>query len=128
MLQTILALTCCDRQRSALKVIASKSRWRLYFARDSREAERHLQEEPIGIILCDRDLPGMDWRDQIGSLLRSTPRSCIILVSGVNDEYLWEEVIRNGGYDVLPKPLQETQVVLAVTGASWYWKRYRARI
>jgi DNA-binding NtrC family response regulator len=119
---SVLAVTCSDRERSTLDEIASKSNWRLRLASSSTEAEKYLREQAIAVILFDRDLPGTHWRDHMGDLLRSAPHSCVILVSGVNDEYLWEEVIRNGGYDVLTKPLQESQVVPAVTGAWWYWK------
>ena len=122
---SVLAVTCSDRERSALHEIASKSNWRLCFASSSTDAEKYLREQPIAVILCDRDLPGTPWRDHMGDLLRSAPHSCVILVSGVNDEYLWEEVIRYGGYDVLTKPLRESQVVPAVTGAWWYWKLRR---
>ena len=120
----VLALICSDNERRALEEIASKCNWRLCLASTPLEAGKQLQEQTIGVILCDRDLPGNDWRNHIAYLLRSAPNSCVILVSGVNDEYLWEEVIRNGGYDVLTKPFQASQVVPAVTLAWSYWKQY----
>jgi FixJ family two-component response regulator len=45
----------------------------------------------------------------------------------VNDDYLFEEVIRNGGHDVLTKPLQTPQVVAAVKLAWSYWKQSSAK-
>ena len=123
----VLALICSDRERRALKEIASNCNWQLCLASTPFEARKHLQEQTIGVILCDRDVPGNDWRNHIACLLRSAPNSCVILVSGVNDEYLWEEVIRNGGYDVVTKPLQASQVVPAVTLALSYWKQYAVK-
>lgn len=122
---SVMAVVCSDRERSALDDNASKSNWRLCFANTSTEAAKYLREQPIAVILCDRDLPGTHWREHMEDLLRSAPHSSVILVSGVNDEYLWEEVIRNGGYDLLTKPFQESRVVPAVTGAWWYWKLRR---
>ena len=121
----VFALTSSDSEQIALNEIAANNKWRLRLTRDPRHAIEQLREHASGVILCDRDLVGVDWRKQMGDLRRSAPRSCVILLSGVNDQYLWDEVIRNGGYDVLSKPLQETQVVLAVTGAWLYWKHYR---
>lgn len=79
---SVLAVTCSDRERSALDEIASKSKWRLCFASSSTAAETYLRGQPIAVILYDRDLPGTHWRDHMGNLLRSAPNSCVILVSG----------------------------------------------
>jgi len=43
------------------------------------------------------------------------------LVSKVADEYLWNEIVRRGGYDILSKPLQEDEVVRAIKLARSYW-------
>ena len=64
------------------------------------------------MILCDRDLPGRGWRETVEDLASSPHRACIILVSEVVDTYLWNEVVRTGGYDVLSKPLREDEVVV----------------
>jgi FixJ family two-component response regulator len=39
----------------------------------------------------------------------------------VVDTYLWNEVVRTGGFDVLSKPLREDDVVRAVRLAFSYW-------
>src|SRR5438105_2946576 len=119
----ILAVTESEPQRRTLHEIASRRAWELFFAGNWSEAESLLARQRFAIVLCDRDFAGNDWRETVGSLHRATPHSCIILVSAVNDEYLWDEVIRHGGYDVLKKPLQESQVVPAITLALSYVKQ-----
>jgi FixJ family two-component response regulator len=52
----------------------------------------------------------------------------VILVSGVRDDYLWQEVIRRGGYDVLPKPLRADSVARIVKLALSYWKSAPKRV
>jgi FixJ family two-component response regulator len=55
-------------------------------------------------------------------ILASAPqRPSVILTSRVVDDYLWQEVIRYGGYDVLSKPLREEDVVRSVRLAWSYW-------
>ena len=45
------------------------------------------------------------------------------MTSPVNDGYLWGEVIRRGGYDVLAKPLEEDQTVRFVNLAWSLWNK-----
>ena len=42
--------------------LGAEAGWRLRLAGNLREAERHLHQQPIGLILCDRDVAGSDWR------------------------------------------------------------------
>ena len=56
-------------------------------------------------------------RDTLGGWsmpLSSSGGACIVLISTVVDAYLWNEVVRNGGYEVLAKPLREEDVAKAV--------------
>ena len=43
-----------------------------------------------------------------------------MLISPVADDYLWNEVLSNGGYDVLAKPLRQQDVLRAVKFAWSY--------
>jgi FixJ family two-component response regulator len=45
----------------------------------------------------------------------------VILVSGVADAYLWQEVVRREGYDILTKPLHTENVLRSVKLALSYW-------
>jgi DNA-binding NtrC family response regulator len=58
------------------------------------------------VVLLDRNWPGTDWRAEIQRFASSPDRPCVILMSGVTDECLWENVVRWGGYDILAKPLR----------------------
>lgn len=110
----VVALIDSDDDRRVLGGIANTNGWQLVFAETAPEVQR------ADIILCDRDLPGTDWRTNVSALHRAAPESRIILISSVNDEYLWNEVIRHGGFDVVKKPLQEAQVISAIRFALSY--------
>ncbi len=74
------------------------------------------------IIFVDRDWPGTKWGTVVESLATSPPGPCVILISAVPDGFLWQEVVRRGGYDVLAKPLQAEVVANVIKVALAYWK------
>ena len=110
-----------DEDRRLLAGICNRNGWHLLFADTCEEARAALDKLKAPVILCDRDLPGKGWRETVEDLASSPHRACIILVSGVLDAYLWDEVVRTGGYDVLYKPLREDDVVRSVRLAWSYW-------
>ena len=118
---TVLGLVTSDKDRRLLTEICSRNRWRLLFTDTCEDARIALHQLKAPVILCDRDLPGRGWRETVEDLASSPHRACIILISGVVDPYLWNEVVRTGGYDVLTKPLREDDVVRAVRWAWSYW-------
>jgi two-component system response regulator HydG len=117
----VIGLVTGDEDRQLLAGICSRNGWHLFFAETCEEARAGLDKLKAPVVLCDRDVPGKGWRETMEKLASSPYRACIILVSGVVDTYLWNEVVRMGGYDVLSKPLREDEVVRAVRLAWSYW-------
>jgi len=121
----VLAIAPDERDKSSLSAFSVRGQWDLVLASSCEEALESLKKMRAAVILCDRDLPGLDWRDALERLSASRNDCPIVLTSSVNDEYLWDEVIHKGGYDVLSKPLQEDQTVRAVNLAwSYSWGRF----
>jgi DNA-binding response OmpR family regulator len=104
----VLAILTSQTDRAQLENIFEKAGWRIAFA----DAIEDAATRPIPIVLYDRDLPGADWRQAVQQLAGNSqhPRK-VILASFVADDYLWEEVIHFGGYDILPKPFRESEVL-----------------
>jgi DNA-binding NtrC family response regulator len=117
----VLGLLGDERDRGLLATAAARNQWDLTFARDYQEARRLLEEMRPPVVLCDRDLLDQDWWFGMEGLAACSGRSSILLVSKVADHYLWNEIVRRGGYDVLSKPLQEEELVRAVKLAWSYW-------
>ena len=63
------------------------------------------------IVILDRDLASPDWRPAVRQFSSPPKSAWVILASRVIDDYLWEEVIQQGGYDVLAKPFQEAELI-----------------
>lgn len=122
----VLAIAPDERDKSSLSLFSVRGQWDLALTGSCDEALEMLKKMRAAVILCDRDLPGLDWRDALETLAASRPDCPIVLTSSVNDEYLWDEVIHKGGYDVLAKPLQENQTVRAVNLA-WSYSKERSR-
>lgn len=117
----IVGLVMDEEDRRLLTGLGSRNQWKVSFAGTIAEA-RALSENLLSpALLCDRDTPETDWREAVETLSASSHRPCVLLLSTVVDDYLWNEVIRRGGYDVLAKPLREGDVVRSVKLAWSYW-------
>ena len=78
-------------------------------------------EEQTPLVIYDRDLPGEDWREAFAKLGSQSRPLRILLASRVVDDYLWEQVIHNHGFDVVAKPFQPERLRRVVTFA-WSWR------
>jgi FixJ family two-component response regulator len=113
----VLCLLADPRDRTVVDDVCQKNAWNVHFAAQVDE-DRLLRPN---IILLDRDLTESGWRESMIALAESSPGACIMLASQVMDGYLWNEVVRHGGYDVLAKPLREPDVSRALRLAWSYW-------
>jgi DNA-binding NtrC family response regulator len=105
-----------------LAEISLRNQWDISFTRTCEEATAEAHRTGAQMVVCDRDLPDPEWKHTVKHLSMRRPGTCIILVSAVVDDYLWTEVLRVGGYDVLSKPLREDEVLRAVKLARSYWE------
>jgi DNA-binding NtrC family response regulator len=117
---TIVALLD-ERDRAIVRELSSSRRWDVSFADACSDALALIGQTKAQMLFLDRDLGGSDWRESMSAFASSPNKICIVLVSRVVDAYLWNEVVRNGGYDVLPKPLRADDVSRAVGLAFSYW-------
>ena len=121
----VIGLAFTEEDRRLLANVCSKRQWNVFFADSCDQARSTLDQLQAPVIFCDRDLQGGEWRDLVQVLASSPHRACVILISKVVDDYLWNEVAQKGGYDVLLKPLREEDVVRAIRLAWFYWNSTR---
>jgi len=122
---TIVSILLDDRDRSLIADVCYENQWDVFFAKTCAEARQVSEQIKPHIILFDRDSAGGDWRNSLSDCASSSAGACTLLISRVADDNLWNEVVRNGGYDVLPKPLREQAVLRAVKFAWSYWNSSR---
>jgi AmiR/NasT family two-component response regulator len=122
----VIALIVSDHDREVLTRISYQESMEVHFAGSRVEAWDDMSRFSSPLILYDRDWPNAEWRTTVHSFATSTPRPCVILTSRVADEYLWQELIRSGGHDLLAKPLRAEDLTRALKLALSYWKSARA--
>ena len=118
---TVVGLVADHNDRRLLANLSFDNGWIMHFVDSSTEAQAASARLRVPVILYDRDLPSADWRDIVSLLASSSRPTCVILISRVADDHLWEEVIRRGGYEVLSKPLRPEEVVRMIKLAWSFW-------
>ena len=73
-----------------------------------------LRDHVPRVVVTERARPDGGWRDIFHALDALPHRPKLIVVSRFADHGLWMEVLELGGYDVLPKPFEEREVIRVV--------------
>jgi len=113
----ILAVSISLDDIVLLEYLGNQHGWETRFAGSPQEAFKLASYSGFDLILCDRNQYGYPWREVMDRLAACSPRSCILLVSPTNDDYLWWAVLHHRGFDVLIHPLREQIVLRAVDSA-----------
>lgn len=113
---TLLIVTSRAEDMPELLGLLRETPWELTSV-PQEEAAAALKAAPVPILLFDRDLAGPSWRETIKRLIHSRRNACIVLLSNVADQYLWEEVVQQGGFDLLTRPFRKEQVLSALVFA-----------
>lgn len=121
-----LAVISEGPDREALQRAFRDAQWRLEFANDCMLAIDRQHEEPIPIVLYERELAVGDWRHAVSSFSHLTPRPCVILLSRNADQNLWDELVRCGGFELLRIPIDPAAVVQTVNAGWAIWRRKAA--
>jgi hypothetical protein len=105
-----------------LQQIAASCNWQIRRASSLEDAASILRATSSPIIVYDRDGngPGERWRDVVRRLSALPGTPCVLLASRVADNYLWQEVIRNHGHDLLCKFAADEHLASCLRMA-WFW-------
>ena len=85
-----------------------------------------LAEHPTPVAICESDLPDGSWKDLLAWLAHISRPPLLVVTSRLADEVLWSEVLNLGGYNVLAKPLVETEVRHVLENAWRRWTGHQA--
>ncbi len=105
-----------------LRSILQHTNWRIHCVESRQEACRLLRDHPLGVVISEDQLPDGTWRDLLTDVSETAARPYVIVTSRLSDEKLWMEVIEAGGFDVLARPLESSEVrrVIAVGWRHWH--------
>ena len=106
---TLLAICPNQEDRQSLKNMLDRDRWTIQGAPSIGEAITLLDGGP-SLILCEKELPDGTWKDAFRRALDLNNPPPFVVVSRLADERLWAEVLNLGGFDVLLKPFETSEV------------------
>jgi DNA-binding NtrC family response regulator len=75
----------------------------------------------IPVVLCDRDLPGLDWPRGLQQLRQGLRPPAFILVSDLEAVNLWQDAVCYGVFDMLFRPLRRERLITALDLARVHW-------
>jgi FixJ family two-component response regulator len=118
-MSSLLLFSSRAEDSTELKEVLRGTPWELTAAVSRVEdAAALLAATPVPILLFDRDANGACWQDTMKRLIEARKNACVVLLSSVSDQYLWEEVVQQGGFDLLTRPFRKEQVLSALLFAS----------
>src|SRR5260370_40410181 len=85
----VLAVTTDDRDKRALAAFSVRNHWDLAVTGGCAEAVEIVKKGGAAVILYDRDLPGLDWREGLRRLDGASPACPGLLPWPVHDGDLW---------------------------------------
>lgn len=119
---TVMYVGAARDDWSSLFHIFQHTNWTLCCASDYEEATELLRQYFAPVIITEARLyDGRTWQD----FLQCRPpggRPRLIVAANSQADSIWAEVLNCGGYDVLMKPFDQTEVVRVVSLAWLNWR------
>jgi DNA-binding response OmpR family regulator len=115
--KSALLVSAVDEDHEFLGRVFSRQGWMLYTSRVLESAQAFLRYNPVPIVIAERDLPLGNWKDLLAAIQQLPNAPLLIVTARLADDYLWAEVLNLGGYDVLAKPFQMTELLWVLDNA-----------
>ncbi len=116
---TVLVITSDNAAYRRLESIFGHSKWHLHRVRQASEAPFFLEDHPAPIVITE----DCAWREALARLSHfGDPAPRVIVASRLADDPLWQEVLEQGGYNVIRTPFDPSEVYWVVSNAWRDWK------
>ena len=99
----LIVITTDPAFAANMSEIASSFDWNFWQAPTVEDAMPLLLAEPIPLVIYDVQHREDDWQPAFGRLRGLSSERCLLLASPAAGPYLWQEVIRRGGFDLLSR-------------------------
>ncbi|MCK7558509.1 response regulator [Chitinophaga sedimenti] len=73
-----------------------------------------LKEKPYDLILCDYRLKDTDGAQLLNDIRQIRPRTVVIIITGYTDVRIAVDMVKNGAYDYISKPLYPDEILALV--------------
>jgi len=126
---TVLSVTPSAIAQNRLNQIFGHTNWKLETADSCYEALRRLRELHTAVVVCEHKLPDGGWQDLLSGVSELPSPPNVIVTAPDADDLLWSDVLNRGGYDVLARPFDSSEVLRIISLAWMNWKQtYRRSV
>ena len=113
-----LVVTSLDEDHTFLRSLFTTFSWRFDSVSTVSDGIRYLHHHSPGLLICDERLEDGDWKAILDASMAVECPPRMIVTSRLADDRLWAEVLNLGGYDLLAKPFDASEVA-RVVGTAW---------
>lgn len=117
---SLVVITADDEFYARLRRIADDCHWKIDRIATFEAAEVLVAKKPTPLVVYEGDSGSGNWRFALRRLHELPSHPCVLLASPVADDNLLREVMRNNGYDILPKTAPSEKLVRSINFA-WFW-------
>jgi DNA-binding NtrC family response regulator len=118
----VLTVSPLEETHARLRGIFQHTKWSIQEAHTCDEAMDLLMHEPLAVVVCEATLEDGDWKKLLSALAALPRPPKVIVTSSDADDALWSDVLSSGGYDVLPRPFDRSEVARIVSLAWLQWR------
>ncbi len=119
--ETVSALVVTAHREGVafLRQVFRDAKWILLEAHSVAEALRVTGRRRVDLVVTERELPDGNWRRLLDTLRTTCAMLAPLIVTArLADDYLWAEVLNEGGFDVLAQPFNREEVIRVVSAAT----------
>lgn len=116
----ILAIGGTPELGTYLSAVVQRFGWTVARTPGYAAAAWFLRDNRAAVAVCEESLPDGSWY-HVALRLSYVPNAPALVVTG--GEVLWQEVVERGGFDALPQPLNEADVIWTVASAWHEWMK-----
>ena len=118
----VVAIIGSSQDRETVSDYALTSGWELEMLETIDQVLSLAGSQTVALIIVDRDHSEHDWRASVQRLAKARSNPCVLLASSVVDPYLFQELVKQGGFDVIAKPIHRNELARLGRLALTYWR------
>ncbi|MBF0302501.1 MAG: response regulator [Desulfamplus sp.] len=113
-IKTIKILVIDDEPyiRESIKGFLEDYSYRVIDAENGQKGLEYFEQESPDLVFCDLRMPRMDGLEVLSKIVKISPDTPVIIISGVGNIADTVEALRLGAWDYIIKPLQDMTVLL----------------
>lgn len=122
----LLVVTQDDNLYLSVHEAATGCGWETRMVRTVERGLLALDEFPASVAIYDWTGTEEDWRFGVDRLAAQPDHPCVLLASPVDDDYLRAELVRHGGFDVIPRFADADRLIRNIQFA-YFFRRSKVR-